>query len=63
MRLVPPFHAAGVPAEESPRDRRLLTGVCGLALALALFATGCGVKGADNANLIEGKQDFVAKCG
>jgi plastocyanin len=31
--------------------------------ALALAATGCSVKGADNANLIVGKQQFVAKCG
>ncbi len=28
-----------------------------------LGTTGCGVKGADNANLIAGKKDFVAKCG
>jgi plastocyanin len=63
MRPVPPLHAAGGPADPSPRDRRPLAGVCGLLFALALFTTGCGVKGADNANLIEGKQDFVAKCG
>jgi len=63
MRPVPPLHAAGVPAGPRPRNRRLLAGVCGPLLALALFTTGCGVKGADNANLIEGKQDFVAKCG
>jgi mono/diheme cytochrome c family protein len=31
--------------------------------ALALVASGCSVKGADNANLIVGKQQFVAKCG
>ena len=31
--------------------------------ALALAAGGCSVKGADNANLIAGKQQFVAKCG
>jgi plastocyanin len=31
--------------------------------ALALTSAGCSVKGADNANLIEGKQAFVAKCG
>jgi plastocyanin len=34
-----------------------------LLLALAIGATGCSVKGADNANLILGKQAFVAKCG
>jgi len=32
-------------------------------LAIALVGAGCSVKGADNANLILGKQAFVAKCG
>ena len=32
-------------------------------LAAALPAAGCSVKGADNADLIEGKQAFVGKCG
>jgi plastocyanin len=63
MRPVPTRHAAGVPAEGKPRKRRLLAPIGGLLLALALFTTGCSVKGADNANLIVGKQDFVAKCG
>jgi plastocyanin len=63
MRPVPPFHATGARAGESPRNRRLRAGLCGALLALALFTAGCGVKGADNANLIQGKQDFVAKCG
>jgi plastocyanin len=38
---------------------------CGCALGLlALVGSGCGsVKGADNANLIAGKQAFVSKCG
>ena len=31
--------------------------------ALALGTAGCSVKGGDNANLIAGKQQFVAKCG
>jgi plastocyanin len=31
--------------------------------ALALTTAGCSVKGADNANVIVGKQAFVAKCG
>ena len=30
---------------------------------LGLAASGCSVKGGDNANLIAGKQTFVAKCG
>ena len=48
------------------RVRRLAgrTAAAGLLGALALGAAGCaGVKGADNANLILGKQEFVAKCG
>jgi uncharacterized cupredoxin-like copper-binding protein len=32
-------------------------------MALAIATAGCSVKGADNANLIVGKQVFVAKCG
>jgi plastocyanin len=45
------------------RGRCLRAGTL-LALALvALVAAGCSVKGADNANLITGKQVFVAKCG
>ncbi len=35
----------------------------GLAAVAALGASGCSVKGAENANLITGKQEFVAKCG
>src|SRR5437764_599290 len=31
--------------------------------AFALAGAGCSVKGGDNANLIVGKQQFVAKCG
>jgi plastocyanin len=31
--------------------------------AVTLVAGGCSVKGADNANLIVGKQQFVSKCG
>ena len=45
------------------RNRCLRAGTLG-ALALVAFGTaGCSVKGADNANLITGKQVFVAKCG
>jgi plastocyanin len=35
----------------------------GLTAALALIGAGCSVKGADNASLIAGKQQFVARCG
>jgi plastocyanin len=42
--------------------RRAIGG--GLLAALAIVGAGCGsVKGNDNANLILGKQQFVAKCG
>jgi plastocyanin len=47
------------------RLRRLArcAGAAGLLLAVAVGASGCAVKGANNANLILGKQAFVAKCG
>ncbi|HWJ50476.1 MAG TPA: plastocyanin/azurin family copper-binding protein [Solirubrobacteraceae bacterium] len=45
------------------RDVALRAGSGGLLIALAVAAAGCSVKGADNANLIAGKQAFVAKCG
>ncbi len=38
-------------------------GVGALLLALAIAGSGCSVKGADNADVILGKQAFVAKCG
>jgi plastocyanin len=38
-------------------------GAAALLGALAVGTAGCAVKGADNANLIVGKQAFVAKCG
>jgi plastocyanin len=41
----------------------LRAGGAALLGALALAAAGCSVKGEDNANLIVGKQQFVAKCG
>ena len=48
-------------ASRSLRGVGLLVGACGVLLG----AAGCGVavKGADNVNLIVGKQQFVAKCG
>jgi plastocyanin len=38
-------------------------GFAAFAGAIAIGVSGCAVKGADNANLIVGKQEFVAKCG
>ena len=65
MTFMYAFHALGRLA-----DRGLLravarrAGAAGALAALAAAAAGCGgVKGADNANLIVGKQTFVAKCG
>jgi mono/diheme cytochrome c family protein len=59
------FHVPGRLAD-SGRPRRIAAragAAAGLA-ALAASAVGCGgVKGADNPNLIAGKQTFVAKCG
>ena len=52
-----------VPAGADPRRRGLLGGTGALLLLLALCTAGCSVKGAENANLITGKQAFVAKCG
>ncbi|MGD0452932.1 MAG: plastocyanin/azurin family copper-binding protein [Solirubrobacteraceae bacterium] len=45
--------------------RRLAARAGAVALlgVLAVGTAGCAVKGADNANLIVGKQAFVAKCG
>src|SRR4051812_36893385 len=61
-----PMHA--VPAEDEsarskPRRLAMRATAAGVLAALALVTTGCSVKGGDNANLIVGKQQFVAKCG
>jgi plastocyanin len=46
------------------RSRAGLLARAGATLALlALTTAGCSIKGADNPNLILGKQAFVAKCG
>jgi plastocyanin len=47
------------PTSRSLRNLGLLAGTGGLLLG----ASGCAVKREDNANLITGKQQFVAKCG
>jgi plastocyanin len=54
-----------MPREQlSAAKNRLRTPVAAALLtATGLLAAGCSVKGADNANLIVGKQAFVAKCG
>jgi mono/diheme cytochrome c family protein len=45
------------------RKRSLRAATLGGLALIALGTAGCSVKGADNANLITGKQVFVAKCG
>jgi plastocyanin len=45
------------------RALRLRAGACAMVAAVALTSAGCSVKGADNANVIVGKQAFVARCG
>src|SRR4029077_6298151 len=54
---------SGGPARPRIRGLGMRALAGGLLAALALAASGCSVKGADNANLIMGKQEFVAKCG
>jgi mono/diheme cytochrome c family protein len=52
------------PARPPAGGAPLRVGAAGLLAAFALAAGGCSaVKGADNASLITGKQQFVAKCG
>jgi plastocyanin len=50
---------------DGPHGRRAANRIAGAALlvAVALGSAGCAVKGDDDANLIVGKQAFVAKCG
>jgi mono/diheme cytochrome c family protein len=65
-RLMPRSHASQAAGGRTAGPRgglsaRLSAGV--LLGTLALGAGGCSVKGEDNANLIAGKQLFVAKCG
>ncbi|HEX3510617.1 MAG TPA: plastocyanin/azurin family copper-binding protein [Solirubrobacteraceae bacterium] len=58
------------PTEEDPPEARTSRALIGRRAAaclavgfVGLVAGGCSVKGADDANLIEGKKAFVAKCG
>jgi len=58
-----PSPLAGGASGTNPPGFRSRGRVAGVVAALALATAGCSVKGADNANLIMGKQEFVAKCG
>ena len=46
-----------------PGRRAARSGAVALLAIVAVPLSGCSVKGADDANLITGKQAFVAKCG
>jgi mono/diheme cytochrome c family protein len=63
MRFTHADHDAVRPSERglARLGSRGLT--CLILVAVALLSAGCSVKGGDNANLILGKQAFVAKCG
>jgi mono/diheme cytochrome c family protein len=59
-----PLPSPARPTRPGPLRRvRLHAGAAAVLAALALTTAGCAVKGADNANVIVGKQAFVAKCG
>jgi mono/diheme cytochrome c family protein len=62
MTLMPAFTASGG-RRSGPRSLARRASAGSLLATLALIAGGCSVKGEDNANLILGKQQFVAKCG
>jgi plastocyanin len=64
--LAPGVHIttiSGGRARGGSRKIGRMAGVGGLLLALVLLAAGCSTKQGENANLIAGKQQFVAKCG
>jgi mono/diheme cytochrome c family protein len=63
MSRTPASPATDGSGRSSRRRLALRAGAGGALVALALATAGCGVKGADNANVIEGKKQFVAKCG
>ena len=63
VSLAPPNPLSRSPRGGSLRSLAPRAGAGALLGALAIASAGCAVKGADNANLILGKQVFVAKCG
>ena len=64
MSLPPVSRPFGAPNRWSLPNPGPCASVSGLLVVLAIGVAGCGgVKGNDNANLILGKQQFVAKCG
>jgi plastocyanin len=63
MSPMPAFTAYGGHARRSLRALPLRAAAGSLLGVLALGTAGCSVKAAQNANVIMGKQQFVAKCG
>jgi plastocyanin len=63
MRIFTEQDGSARPFRGSRHGAGLRAGALSLLPILALVTTGCAVKGGDNANLIVGKQAFVAKCG
>jgi plastocyanin len=63
MSLMPASVAFPARVRRSPHDLASRVGVGALLIALALATAACSVKQGENANLILGKQQFVAKCG
>jgi plastocyanin len=64
MSLAPVSRAFGASNRRSLPSAGPRACLSGLMVVLAIGVAGCGgVKGNDNANLILGKQQFVAKCG
>jgi plastocyanin len=55
--------AADTGARRPFRTVAMRASTLGAAIAIAIAAGGCSVKGGDNANVISGKKIFVAKCG
>ena len=63
MRPLHPFPASHFSSRRRLREVLARAGAGCILAALALGTVGCSVKGGENANLIVGKQQFVAKCG
>jgi plastocyanin len=63
MRIFTEQEGSARPLRGRRHSAGVRVGAVSLLGAVALVTSGCAVKGADNANLILGKQAFVAKCG
>jgi plastocyanin len=63
MSLADAPTAADPAARRTPRGIAVRASALAVVAAVALVASGCSVKGGDNANVISGKKMFVAKCG